>query len=130
MGDKHALPRSFSSPHSDILILVAPSIILALEFLHTFVCILKKNFSTSSLRLEVFPPNFSQFLTGLLLSCCCCCLRFPFPPSIRFRPSTWHLCPDGLPISNIEMIRSCFVISTNKKTMPSLLVTHILFPLF
>ena len=43
---------------------------------------------------------------------CCCCLRFPFPPSIRFRPpSTWHLCLDGLPISNIEMIRSCFVIS-------------------
>ena len=127
--------------HSDILILVASSIILAPEFLHTFVCIIKRISQLHRHGLKFFlqiSVSFSLVVgcssssgaSELLLSCCCCCLRFPFPPSIRFRPSTWHLCPDGLPISNIEMIRSCFVISTNKKTMPSLLVTHILFPLF
>merc|ERR1712126_566381 len=46
-------------------------------------------------------------------------------------PPSFHLAslPGRLPISNIEMIRSCFVISKDQ-TAPSLLVTHILFPLF
>merc|ERR1711894_850369 len=63
--------------HSDILILVTFSIILALLYsfcVHLYAYI----FSASLPWLEVFPPNFSQFLAGWLQQqqqqqwrCCC-----------------------------------------------------------
>ena len=116
--------------HSDILILVTSSIILAgySFYIHLYA------FSSSLPRLEVFPPNFSFWLVGsttisssssewrVPAAPCCSYLPFPFPPSIRFRPpSTWHLCPDGCQFQTLKW--SVHVLSFQKtKLLPPFLL--------
>ena len=102
--------------HCDIFMAVTSSITSALEFSQLYI----------GLALKLF----LQFLAGLLLQpkqrrpSCVSHFR------LQSGSATWHLCLPGLPISKIEMIRSCFVISTTTKPLPSLLVINVLFPLF
>jgi len=87
---------------------VTSSITSALEFSQLYI----------GLALKLF----LQFLAGLLLqpkqrrSSCVSHFR------LQSGSATWHLCLPGLPISKIEMIRSCFVISTTKNLSPPFLL--------